>query len=249
MKKIILSALLFGALQATAQDNTGSITYEEVISLDIKLEGDMEAFAAMIPKEKKSKKLLTFNPEASVYTVIKEEEKKQDINGNGMHITFNTDQPDEIIYKDIAGGKMYQQRSFMDRDFLVTGAIKKYDWKITGNQKKLLGYPCQEATTITDKDTITAWFTPAIPVASGPASMGSLPGMILEAQINKQVHITAIEVNKGKVDEELLKKPKKGKKVTSEEFEAIVKEKTKEMQEQYGGSGNKVFMMKVTETR
>ena len=35
----------------------------------------------------------------------------------------------------------------------------------------------------------------------------------------------------------MIKAPKKGKKVSQEEFEAIVDEKTKEMEEEMGGSG------------
>lgn len=248
MKKLILPIMLCSILYTNAQEKSGTIIYEEVISLDIKLEGDMAQFAAMLPKESKTKKELQYTPEASIYSVVKSDKGEQSMNTNGMSVMIKADEPNEVTYTDLAAGKMYQQKEFMGRKFLITGDAKSPEWKMTGQQKELLGYPCQEAKTITDKDTITAWFTPAITTASGPNGLGKLPGMILEVLINDDVHITAINVE-GNIDESKFTKPKGGKKVTSKEYKAIVNEKTKEMQELHGGSGNKIIRMQVTETR
>lgn len=248
MKKILFPILCCSLLQVNAQESAGTITYEEVLSLNIELDGDMEQFAAMLPKERKTKKLLHYTSEASVYTVVKSDHEEQNMSSNGVNMVIKMDEPDEITYTDLAADKMYQQKEFMGRKFLITGDVKSPDWKMTGQQKELLGYPCQEAKTIKDKDTISAWFTPAIPIASGPAGLGKLPGMILEITINNGLHITAVDIV-GEIDKSKLNKPKGGKKVTSEEYQKIVTEKTKEMQAEYGGSGNRVIKMMVTEDR
>ncbi len=231
----VLSVLVAGA-QA---QNTGTVIYEELIKLDIELDGDMAQFAAMLPKEQKGEKLLRFSSEASLYK-NKEmtEEEQANSNVNGMNVQIKVNRADEVIYKDLKEGKTYEQKEFMGRRFLITGDIMKYSWKMTGNQKEIGGYPCQEAITTRGKDTVTAWFTPAIPVPTGPGSLGSLPGLILEAHVGKQVHITTKSIDLGKVDEADMEKPKGGKKVSNEEYEQIVKVKTEEMQEQYGGDGD-----------
>lgn len=249
MKYLLLPILLFCTQHLSAQSKQGTITYEEVINLDIKLDGEMEAFAAMMPKEKKNKKVLYYTPQATLYKTIKNQPRESHMNSNGMNVVFEMNEPEEITYKDLASGKQYEKREFMGRKFLITEELKQADWKMTGKQKEMLGYPCQEAITMGEEDTIIAWFTPAIPVSSGPGSLGMLPGMILEVHVNKDLHIVALSVEDGIKDGVAFEKPKGGKKVTSEEYEAIVKEKTKEMQEQYGGKGNRVIMMKVTEDR
>ena len=75
-----------------------------------------------------------------------------------------------------------------------------------------------------------AWFTPSIQVPTGPDNFGMLPGLILEVNINDgETIMTAKEVTMKEVDKEILKEPTKGKEVTQEEFEEIVKKKTEEM--------------------
>ncbi len=245
MKRISLIALLFATLSSVAQDKKGTIVYTETIKLDIELEGEAAAFAAMLPKETKNKKMLYFTPEATLYKNVKKEEQPRAANANGVEIMINTSEPEDITYTDLKAKKAYRKKEFMGRTFLIDGDLEKQDWKMTGKQKKILDYPCQQATRISDEDTITVWFTPAIPVASGPSELGMLPGMILEAQINSQVNIVATSIIHDEINEAEFVKPKGGKKVSKDEFEAIVKEKTKEMQEQYGGSGNNIIRMEI----
>ena len=63
MKKslLLISAIILG-LNLNAQENTsGTVVYEQVMKLDIKLDGDAAQFAHMMPKERKSNKVLYFN--------------------------------------------------------------------------------------------------------------------------------------------------------------------------------------------
>jgi len=83
---------------------------------------------------------------------------------------------------------------------------------------------------------IVAWFTSEIPVAIGPDTYNQLPGAILMiSKDDGKTEIKATHVNLEEPTEEVFELPKKGKKVTPEEFKQIVEEKTKEMAKEYGG--------------
>ena len=57
-----------------------------------------------------------------------------------------------------------------------------------------------------------------------------------------QQTITATRIDSKPVDETMMIKPKKGKKVTQEEFDTIVAEKMKEMGAEGDGKGHHVIM-------
>jgi GLPGLI family protein len=80
---------------------------------------------------------------------------------------------------------------------------------------------------VPDTAQVVVWFTPAIPVSAGPDYEGQLPGLILQIDINGSPTFKAIEVSQ-KADIAAIKEPKKGKKVTAEEFN---KEREKAMAE------------------
>lgn len=83
---------------------------------------------------------------------------------------------------------------------------------------------------------VTAWYTPQIPVNQGPGEYWGLPGLILEVNSgNTTILCSKIEINP--TEKTVIKAPSKGKVVTKKEYDDIVKEKMKEMQEMYGGRG------------
>lgn len=90
--------------------------------------------------------------------------------------------------------------------------------------------------------TITAWYTPEIPVSQGPENYWGLPGLILEVADDKTVLLCSKIVINPKEKKEI-KAPNKGEKVTQAEFADIMMKKMQEMQEMYGtpGSGNVEF--------
>lgn len=84
--------------------------------------------------------------------------------------------------------------------------------------------------------TVTAWYTPQIPVNSGPGEYWGLPGLILEVSAGRTTMLCSkIVINPDDKDE--IKKPSKGKEVTRAEYNQIVKDKMAEMREMYGGRG------------
>lgn len=236
---------------ARAQNTSGKINYTETVKFNIDLGGDVDVqsngavnsddIRKMMPNEQHAKKVLYFSPDATLYTADKSKEKENndvDQTNGSMHMMIHMEVPEDITYTSIKDNKQIEQRDFMGRKFLVTSDVEKTKWKLTGHQKTILNYPCQEAVMQKDKDTLTAWFTAAIPVASGPQGYSGLPGMILEAKQNSVMTIKAEAVSFGEENNKLISKPKEGKKVTEAEYKEIVEKKTKEMAQEYGGKAN-----------
>ncbi|MES2486645.1 MAG: GLPGLI family protein [Bacteroidota bacterium] len=86
--------------------------------------------------------------------------------------------------------------------------------------------------------TITAWYTPEIPINQGPENYWGLPGLILEVSDGRTTILCSkVVLNaKEKVD---IKAPTKGKKVTQAEFDDIVTKKMAEMREMGGPGGGR----------
>ena len=83
----------------------------------------------------------------------------------------------------------------------------------------------------------TAWFTPEIPVSTGPSLFGGLPGLILEVNADRLTMLCTKVVLNPK-DKIKIKEPNKGKEVTMLEYEKIAADKAEEMRNQWrGGRG------------
>jgi len=140
-------------------------------------------------------------------------------------------EPDNKLFYDIEGLKTVEKKEFMSRVFLITGDVKQGEWKVTGEQKVVLDYPCMQAVKENEEGEKTiAWFTPSIPVATGPSNYIGLPGLVLQVESGDGDRVlTAKSIEFGAIDKKLLVKPKKGKKVTSEKYDEIVAKKMEEM--------------------
>ena len=91
--------------------------------------------------------------------------------------------------------------------------------------------------TETEIITVTAWYTPQIPVSNGPESYQGLPGLILEVNDGDlTILCSKITINPKKQIE--ISEPKKGKQVTQKEYDKIMENKMEEMNEQYRGRGS-----------
>ncbi|WP_051200378.1 GLPGLI family protein [Flavobacterium subsaxonicum] len=111
---------------------------------------------------------------------------------------------------------------------------QKSDWELTNETKIINGYTCYKATSIkhnsngwddNPKFTITAWYTPKIPVAYGPNGYHGLPGLILELQTyTTTLYVKKIDLNLDK--DPAIDRLEKGKVLTQEEVREIIFNKT-----------------------
>ena len=108
----------------------------------------------------------------------------------------------------------------------------------TDNQADSKVEKLDEVVVTAETETITAWYSPQIPVSHGPAEYGGLPGLILELTNDRTVMLcTKVVMNPEK--RIVISEPTKGEFVTKVEFENIVEVKVKEMRDMWRGQRGK----------
>ncbi len=240
MNKISIIIGLFIISCSLQAQKEGHIKYKETIKLEIDLGEEMEAMKDMFPDKQTFNKDLFFNASSSVYRDSKDNENTDQEIGSeeeGFKIVIKRDDAENIFYTDHVDKKFINQTGFMGKTFLIEETMERPKWVLTGEKVKYLGYECHKATLQDEDKEFIAWFTPEIPVQVGPDSFSQLPGAILMlTQGDQSYEIMATEVNLRSVSDEELSVPTKGKKVTVEEYDKIVDEKTKEMEKMSGGN-------------
>ena len=173
-----------------------------------------------------------------------------------------------ILHKEFGTKTFTNRLEFFGKFFLIKDSLPNSKWTLSGESKQIGSYMAYKASTSREVPqqvfqfgrqseneenkkpkmktvNITAWFTPQIPVSTGPDKHGGLPGLILEVSTdNTTVLCTKVVMNpQYKIK---IKEPNKGTKVTQKEYEQIRKDKIAEMQEMYGrnrrrggGGGNR----------
>lgn len=251
MKQLLLTALTLFPILLTAQNTSGEITYRETIQIKIKMPEADEAFKKMIPPSQSVSRMLVFNESAALYKdagAKGEGDLEMSNSDEGREIKFVMKRPENTLYTDLDENTTINRREFFGRDFLVTGNARECQWKLTGEKKRIGDYECQKAVLQDTSEQVVAWFTPQIPVQTGPSGFGMLPGLILEIDIdngNRSILVTKVELKPVAA----IEKPSKGKKVTAEEFKAIEAEKMKELGAEVGGNGKGIRMIIRTEDR
>ena len=240
MKKLLLILAAFTPVAAFAQ--SGIVTYEQIVKIDIDLPPEMESMRAQIPTESKTSMMLYFSEMESLMKAAPVDESKKDVEmraeGGRMFMAMGRMQAENETYMNLEEGTVTEKRDFMGRTFLIGGDQPTYAWKLTGEQSEYLGFPVQKATAVRDSTTIEAWFSPEIPISAGPELFTGLPGMILVLSIDDgKMQYAATAISLDGLGDNAIKAPKEGKKITRAEFDKVVEEKTKEMEAQFGGKG------------
>ena len=236
MKYLLLMPVVLMPFLLAGQTTEGEITYTETVQLRIDLpEGD-EVMRKMIPSSQSASTSLLFTEKESLYQDKQPGEGTTDINQeeNGMAVQIKVMRPENKYYRDVENGRVVESREFMGRFFLIDEEVPRQQWKLTGEQKTILGYKCQKAVLQDTSRKVEAWYTPQIPVSIGPGEFADLPGMILELS-NGQRSIVAGKIELKTLPKKSIEKPSKGKSVTKKEFDKIVEEKMKEMDAEGGG--------------
>ena len=248
MKRIrdlsLLLLLALYSLPVFAQE--GVVTYEETLKMEIDLPPEMQHMAGDIPDTQTATRLLYFNESASLLKSAPREEPSGGghfYSDDGAVIRVERSGDDNVTFTNMDEGQRIERREFLGRTFLVTGDIEPLAWKLTDERSEFLGYMCQKATAQRDSVSYEAWFTPEIAVSAGPGR-GGLPGLILVLNINDgQRTLVARELSLESLEKGAIEPPKKGKKVSQEEFDEIVEEKLKEMNVTRRGGNNVIIRM------
>ena len=252
MKTLLTIACTLFWIGISFAQTAGTIKYVESVKLDIEAPDGID-LGDMLPDAITTNKDLIFDGKVSVFKEAKDNETEDtriSSDDGSFEMVFKTSDSEQIFYTDMAVKKFIEQTDFMGKEFLIEGEVSKHKWRLTNEKIKYLGYVCQKAEMTEpareegEEDRhVVAWFTSELPASVGPQHFNQLPGAILMINIDDgQTEIKATEVDLTKPDPELLKKPKKGKKVTSEEFDQIVEEKMAEMQRENGGRGRSIMI-------
>lgn len=89
--------------------------------------------------------------------------------------------------------------------------------------------------------TITAWYTPEIPISQGPENYWGLPGLILEVSDGKTVVLCSKIVLNSKEKVEI-KAPTNGKEISQKEYDETVTKKMEEFRQMNQGRGGREGM-------
>lgn len=214
-----------------AQATSGMVYYEETIQLNIERDEEMSQYAHLLPSSQTNHFVLRYTPEHTHYTVDERPAPPPPPQAEGeatFQIKIMRSSDNSAVYTNLTEQTMVEQRNIFGRPFRIEHELDGGEWKLTNEQRTILGYTCMKAVAGPDTLQTIAWFTPQIPVASGPATYGELPGLILELE-RDNVMIKATELVAEIEQPELMEVPSKGKKVTEEEFDRIQEEKLNEM--------------------
>ncbi|WP_333660731.1 GLPGLI family protein [Chishuiella changwenlii] len=170
--------------------------------------------------------LLTIFDNESYYK--KEEKISNNQSTGGFSISFSTSGAGEGLYKNIETKQYITNVSSFDKAFTIKDQLKNYDWKLSRETKKILGFDAKKATATVDSTTIVAWYAPSLAVKNGPGKYDGLPGLILETEsqdskdkMNGKTVIRVIEV-KEVPDLKKIDKPKEKNVVTNDEFKKVM---------------------------
>lgn len=202
---------------------------------------------------------LVFNMNESIYSEEKALDQQPEMYQRHkvmMQAMFN--QSSGEFYKNTVETTYTNKRDIYGKPFSIVDSLDQFNWEMSDEVKTIGQYTCFKATATTkqfvmpttpfgrrngeDKEgpkredlekevEVTAWFTLDIPVNQGPDKYFGLPGLILEVKSDQLVILcTRVEIDKDK--SQAVKPPKGGKKVSQDEFDDIMKEKTEEVKQQ-----------------
>jgi len=238
MKKICFLILILTINIGFSQKKTsGKIIYKASIKLPepkTKTPNYSQELKAIVNSVKKLRYVLTFNSNSSFFEL----EKSMDLDIERLHRKAFSGKGKNSFYTNLNSSSCVEVKNFGGETFQVTNLKPKF--KLTNETKIIGGYKCYKAITsetvyfskfgIGMEDTVNhvvAWYTTEIPIQFGPLNFFGLPGLILELKFSTKTY-TATDI---KLSNKILKitEPTKGKKMTLEEYEALMIETAKKM--------------------
>lgn len=234
MKKLLILLCLLMSTGAMAQKTEGVVTYvrkEYWLKIVNRLpflsqeqkDRESQTWKNWAENNKGIKMKLAFSPNESLYTYFSDEPEEGG---------YSWRKSEFYVYRNFEKEKKTDIIEMLGKTYLVEDSLHAPVWKIGNQIKEVAGYVCMKAETEDPikKQKITAWFAQDIPVPAGPERVNSLPGLILELDLNDgDVVIEAANVTFRPVTPDDLKLPKsKGKKINDAAYDALIKQRIDE---------------------
>ncbi|MBA9077943.1 GLPGLI family protein [Rufibacter quisquiliarum] len=238
MKSILTTLFFFILLCAStgAMAQEGVIIYEVKVNLHRALTKERESMKAMMPEFNVSKQALYFNQQASLYKrmVDEEEEAAAGTSGTSFRIRMGGGE----LFLVPSESKRISLREFNGKKYLIQDSLSTLPWKFGKETKTIAGYVCRQATYFQEQrnQTVVAWYTEKLRPYLGPDSYASLPGAVLELDVNNGERVVkALQVDVRPLKKGELVEPVKGEKVTEKQYQAMLSEQMERMRQ---GGGN-----------
>ena len=256
---ILMTTTLF------AQDFMGVATYKTDMKVEVKLDSsktgtnEMDMIQKQLRLAMQKDFELTFTKTESNWRELEKLNRPAGASSGGVQIQImGTGGGNGLLYKNTKTKKSLESTDAFGKLFLVANNLNPVEGEMTSETKQIGKYTCykaiakKEVTQMTFSDvngeseeietkrmqTTTAWYTPEIPVNHGPDNHWGLPGLILEVNNGNRIMIcTKVVLNPEKTIK--IEVPSKGKKVSGEEYAAIMKEQAEKMQKMYSGGKKK----------
>ncbi len=144
------------------------------------------------------------------------------------------------VYFSKKGNLITTIEDIFGKTYKVQKKLDAIEWELTKEHFVINDLVCFKAlTTITEegrngvkKIPIIAWYAPSINIPYGPDGFGGLPGIIVQLENDKIV----TSLNRIEYTEEVVKidEPKKGEKISDEDFKALIKDMVMNRRKYYG---------------
>ena len=148
----------------------------------------------MLKKEFLKTFILTFDKNTSVY---KEDEALAPPSTGSRMVFISSDGGSDVLFKDIKNQSITNQKETFGKQFIIKDRLKPIEWELHSDTKNIGNYTCYKATYTKEIEesmmtfsssgeeqreeepttapvmktiTVTAWYTPQIPVSNGPES-------------------------------------------------------------------------------
>lgn len=143
--------------------------------------------------------LLVIGKNASVFTsydkinrdeelkkMVEEQIKNQAGNPGAININRSSVKPvTPIDYFYFVNENKFFTKERLVTNYLIEETAPKINWKISKDTASFSGVKCQKATAYFKGRNWIAWFAPELPFQSGPWKLNGLPGLIIEANDEK----------------------------------------------------------------
>ncbi|MBA4055198.1 MAG: hypothetical protein C0490_10835 [Marivirga sp.] len=229
---LIFGLVLIQSAPCLSQKKEGKITYSIKSNIPRSLPKDRE-MKNMISEFYPSNIELIFNATKSLSTPVASDEDGPTVEKSRAPLLQSPK-----VYLNLETFEAVSMVEFMGEDYLIPDKLTMKAWKFEADTKTIMKYDCKKATLIDTLNfngrpliqTIVAWYAPDLRPFLGPETYHSLPGAVLEINLNEgEKVIRAIDIKMQTLKKNRLKIPTKGKRVTQLEFQTIVAEGMKKI--------------------